>query len=82
MGMNIKSEQAHQLARELANLTGESLTEVVTVALQERLERLSPSRSKERMSERLRRISLECAPRLQGLQDPADLLYGRDGLPE
>jgi len=79
MGMNIKSEQAHELARELAALTGESLTEVVTVALRERLDRLR--RPQDSMSARLRRIRLECAPRLAGLPDHAELLYGEDGLP-
>lgn len=38
--MNIKNEQTHALVRELAELTGESLTETVTVAVQERLDRL------------------------------------------
>jgi antitoxin VapB len=40
MSLNIKNEQTHDLARELAALTGESLTEAVTVAVRERLERL------------------------------------------
>ena len=35
--LNIKSAEARRLATELAELTGESLTDVVTVALQERL---------------------------------------------
>ncbi len=30
MALNIKSEKAHQLARELAEATGSSLTEAVT----------------------------------------------------
>ena len=35
--LNIKSAEARRLANELAELTGESLTDVVTVALHERL---------------------------------------------
>ena len=40
MGMNIKNPEAHQLAREVAALTGESVTGAVTESLRERLERL------------------------------------------
>jgi antitoxin VapB len=40
MSLNIKNDHTHDLARELASLTGESLTEAVTVAVRERLERL------------------------------------------
>ena len=39
MHLNIKSDEAHRLASELAGMTGESLTAVVTGALRERLER-------------------------------------------
>ena len=37
MALNIKNPEAHRLAREVADATGESLTEAVTVALRERL---------------------------------------------
>ena len=37
MALNIKNPEAHRLARRLAQETGESLTEAVTVALRERL---------------------------------------------
>ena len=37
MGMNIKNLETERLAKELAALTGESLTASITVALRERL---------------------------------------------
>ena len=37
MSLNIKNEETHCLARELAELTGETLTVAVTVAVRERL---------------------------------------------
>ena len=37
MSLNIKNPEAHRLAKELAERTGESLTKAVTVALRERL---------------------------------------------
>jgi antitoxin VapB len=39
MALSIKTDEADQLARALAKLTGENLTEAVTAALRERLER-------------------------------------------
>ena len=39
MALSIKTDEADRLARDLARLTGESMTTAVTVALRERLER-------------------------------------------
>ena len=39
MALSIKTEEADRLARELARLTGETITEAVTVALRERCDR-------------------------------------------
>lgn len=39
MALNIRPREADRLARELAGLTGESITEAVTQALRSRLER-------------------------------------------
>ncbi|HEX5078287.1 MAG TPA: type II toxin-antitoxin system VapB family antitoxin, partial [Geminicoccaceae bacterium] len=47
MSLNIKSAEAHELAAELARLTGESMTKAVTEALRERLERERRRRDEE-----------------------------------
>ena len=39
MSLNINNEETCRLARELAELTGETITGAITVALRERLER-------------------------------------------
>ncbi|HYE47059.1 MAG TPA: type II toxin-antitoxin system VapB family antitoxin [Caulobacter sp.] len=39
MALSIKTKEADQLARELSRLTGETMTEAVTIALRERLAR-------------------------------------------
>ena len=39
MALNIKNEEAHGLAKELAETTGQTLTEAVTIALRESLSR-------------------------------------------
>ena len=63
MSLNIKSDDAHQLARELAALTGESMTVAVTKALRERLERVKRS-ERHGLSERLLAIGRDCAAHL------------------
>jgi antitoxin VapB len=40
MALNIRDPRAHELAREVAQTTGETMTEAVVTALAERLERL------------------------------------------
>ncbi len=45
MSLNIKNQETHRLARELAQLTGETMTGAITVALKERLEREKRERS-------------------------------------
>ncbi|MFQ4134877.1 type II toxin-antitoxin system VapB family antitoxin [Nodosilinea sp. PGN35] len=42
--MNIKDPQAHSMARELAALTGKSLTDAVKMALQQALTQIRPTR--------------------------------------
>lgn len=83
MSLNIKSEEAHRLARELAALTGESMTLAVTEALVERIERVKRSKRKG-LSERLLAIGRDSAPRFKEpyrSADHADLLYDERGLP-
>lgn len=45
MALSIKSDEADRLARELAAETGETLTETVVIALEERLDRERAKRS-------------------------------------
>jgi antitoxin VapB len=48
MALSIKTDDADRLARELARLTGESMTEAVTRALAERLDRERATREADR----------------------------------
>jgi antitoxin VapB len=45
MALSIKTEEADKLARDLATLTGETMTQAVTIALKERLERVRVARN-------------------------------------
>jgi antitoxin VapB len=82
--LNLKSDEAYQLARELAERTGESMTKATVVALRERLERLK-SASRGRRVERILAIGRDCAAHLEEPLrsiDHGDLLYDeKTGLP-
>jgi antitoxin VapB len=80
MSLNIKDEETHRMARELAALTGKSMTAAVNEALRERLARVK----KKGLAERIMKISKECAALLNGepLPDHAELLYDDRGLPK
>ena len=83
MGLNIKSEEAHRLAEELAKLTGESMTAAVTEAVRQRLERVRRERGVS-LADRLIAIGKDCAPRLKEpfrSAEHGDLLYDEFGLP-
>jgi antitoxin VapB len=56
MALSIKNDTADRLARELADATGESITDAIVVALQERLDRV---RRLPGIGERLERLSAE-----------------------
>jgi antitoxin VapB len=84
MGLNIKNEEAHRLAQELARLTGESMTVAVSEAIRERLERVR-GKSRKRMAERIMKIARECGPLWKEPYrsiDHGDLLYDERGLPK
>jgi antitoxin VapB len=84
MSLNIKNEETHRRVRELARLTGESMTAAVDHAVQERLERVRMKRGGG-MAERLLKIGRECASHIQEPYKSIDhgkLLYDEKGLPK
>lgn len=82
MHLNIKNDEAHKLATELAELTGESLTSAVTLALQERLARERRRRRTERIAARLITIGTRFAALPDTGRSPDEILgYDKDGLP-
>jgi antitoxin VapB len=83
MSLNIKDPEADTLARKLAQVTGETITEAVTVAVQERLERLRAARSRRSLADELDEIALRCAalPVLDERPEEEILGYDARGLP-
>ncbi|MYE55274.1 MAG: protein transcription factor [Chloroflexi bacterium] len=85
MSLNIKNQETHRLARELAALTGESMTGAITVALRERLEREKHGRSVESRVRELQSIARRCSTLMNdgpSALEHGDYLYGEDGLPK
>jgi antitoxin VapB len=88
MALNIRNPEANRLAAEVAALAGESKTDAVILALQERLERLRRQQAvrpdaQALLAGRLDQIALRCASR--PIRDPraAEQILGYDaqGLP-
>lgn len=80
MSLNIKNEETHKLARQLAAVTGESMATAVTKAVRERLHRVRVER-RGGLAARLLEIGRDCAAHLNGPVDHDSLLYDEDGLP-
>jgi antitoxin VapB len=84
MSLNIKNDEVSKMARELASLTGESMTQAIAVAVRERLVRVRRGPEND-LSERLLAIGRDCAAHLKEPYrsiDHADLLYDERGLPK
>ncbi|HEX3885507.1 MAG TPA: type II toxin-antitoxin system VapB family antitoxin [Stellaceae bacterium] len=83
MTLNIKSDEAHRLARKLADATGESKTAAVTEAMRERLARLKRGSRESRVG-RILAIGRGCAAHLgeeTRTLDHGEFLYNEQGLP-
>ena len=85
MSLNIKNGETYRLVRELADLTGESMTGAVTEAVRERLGRLKREQDDSGMAERILEIAAEMRARLPDdffNVEHGDLLYDENGLPK
>ena len=83
MALSLKDRATDQLARQLAAVTGETLTDTIRTALAERLEReLLRRGGSARLAETLLAIGRDCAALPDVDTRPADELagYGDDGL--
>ena len=62
MSLNVKNEETQRLVRELALLTGETMTGAITVALRERLEREKRLRRMRAISKRVAKLARRPRP--------------------
>jgi antitoxin VapB len=82
MGMNIKSEKAQRLARQLASETGLSMTAAIERALEAEIERLHRSRDVMERKRALREILDSLPPPPPGVTSDHSDLYDEWGLPK
>jgi antitoxin VapB len=89
MALNLKNREVERLAAEVARLTGETKTEAIRKALEERRRRLKtvvPSERRERILRLLRRRVWPTIPRselgrrLSQAEEDAILGYGKEGM--
>jgi len=83
VSLNIKDQRTHELVRRLAALTGETMTEAVRNAVQERIKRQQAGRGGQPLTERLREIAHHCAalPVVRNRSEDEILGYDERGLP-
>ena len=85
MALNLKNPETERLAKQLAHQTGETITQAVTNAIKERLERAEKDKKREGRLEWLNELTKRTAPLLKDLPSSdkiGDLLYDKDtGLP-
>lgn len=83
MPLSIKNPTTERLARQVANETGESLTEAIQKSLEERLEKLKHRRKSHilagQIEDLLRRV--DALPILDSRPEDEILGYGEDGIP-
>jgi len=63
MALSIKNPETEALARELAELTGESITMAINTALQEKIDKDRLLKKRKITSEKIMQFAAECAPR-------------------
>jgi antitoxin VapB len=82
MALNIRNQDVERLAHDLAALTGESKTQAVMKALQDRLEAVRHRQRKRHILDRLNEIAVHCAslPVLDN-RSADEMLYDERGLP-
>jgi antitoxin VapB len=83
MSLNIKDPEAHKLAQQLAQETGETMTSAVIQALRESLAQVRRQRKRDALLAEIHAISARSAETLTGPPiDHAELLYDEHGLPK
>lgn len=84
MALSIRNSQAEQLAREVATISGENLTQAIIHALEERLERLKGRRTTSNLMQEIMTISQRCSslPDIDQRSSEEILGYNQSGIPE
>ena len=84
MALNIKNQETCDLARELAELTDDTMTGAITTVLRERVEQIKRERDRERLLRDIRAIQKRVAKTLKpgpSYEEIIESMYGEYGEP-
>ena len=84
MALNIKNQKTCDLARELADLTDDTMTGAITIALERQIEQVKEGRGDDDLALRLLAIGERCAKSMgpgPSSAEIVDSLYGEFGEP-
>ncbi|WP_186526199.1 type II toxin-antitoxin system VapB family antitoxin [Leekyejoonella antrihumi] len=87
MGLNIKNERVHALAKEVSRRTGKTQTSAIEEALERMLEQLASAEGDAARHDRLRRLVIDAQAAADSESEPAarqlqNDLYDEHGLPK
>jgi len=85
MSLNIKNKEVYQLASELAQLTGQSMTAIVLNALRKQRGEIARQQQKEAKVTELMAIATRCAAHIERpamAVEHGDMLYDERGMPK
>ena len=80
MPLSIRNQKAEKLARELAAESGETITQAITLALEERLARMRGRSTTIDLMEEIMKISKRCSAIPDKDQRSADEILGYDAI--
>jgi len=83
MPISIKNDETEKLTRQLAELTGETITVAIRIAVAERYDRVKRVREGRSLREEIKEIALRCASRpvVSQMTDDEILGYDEFGIP-
>ena len=79
MALNIKNQETCDLARELAELTDDTMTGAITTVLRERVEQIKRERNRESLLRDIRAIQERVAKKLKPGPSAAEIIEGMYG---
>ena len=85
MSLNIKNKEVYALARDIATITGQSMTSVVLDALRRQKKQLLHQENTELRVQELMAIAERCAKHIRQPVSPVehgDMLYDESGMPQ
>ena len=84
MALNIKNQETCDLARELAELTDDTMTGAITTVLRDRVEQIKRERDREQLLRDVLAIGERCAAKMgsgPSYEEIIESMYGKYGEP-